>query len=73
MSTLADIEDAIAKLPPVEFRALLQRMKERDADAWDRQIEDDAKSGKLDHLWEQARREIAEGEVVPLDEFLRNG
>ncbi|HEY5891838.1 MAG TPA: hypothetical protein VIT91_01285 [Chthoniobacterales bacterium] len=73
MSTLAEIEEAILKLPPAEFRALLQRMKERDADAWDRQIEEDARSGKLDHLWEEAQREIAEGDVVPLDEFLRNG
>ena len=47
VSTLAEIEAAIAKLPPLEFRAL-ERLKEREADAWDRQIEADAKSGRLD-------------------------
>ena len=40
------------------------------AGAWDRQIEADAASGKLDHLREQAKREIAAGEAVPLDEVL---
>ena len=72
MSTLTEIETAIAKLPTAEFRELLRRLNERDVDEWDRHIEEDAKAGRLDFLWEQAKREIAEGQTVPLDEFLRH-
>lgn len=69
MSTLAEIEAAIAKLPEQEFRELLRRMKERDAAAWDRQIEEDAKSGKLDFLLEELDQDIAAGRTKPLDEI----
>jgi hypothetical protein len=51
VSTLAEIEAAIAKLPPPEFRELLHKLNERDAEEWDRQIEADARGGKLDRLY----------------------
>ena len=51
MSTLAEIEEAIAKLPPSEFRELLRRLNKRESEAWDRQIEEDAQSGKLEALY----------------------
>jgi hypothetical protein len=72
MSTLVEIEETIAKLPRREFQELVRWIRDRDADEWDRQIEEDSKSGKLDRLWKVAKQEIAEGKAIPLDEFLRN-
>ena len=72
MSTIQEIEAAIAKLPPGEFRELMRRLEEQREAAWDRQMQEDAKSGMLDKLWQQAEREIEAGETVSLDEFLRH-
>ncbi len=38
----------------------------RNADAWDRQIEQDAKAGRLDPLAEQALRDHAEGRTTEI-------
>ena len=70
VSTLAEIEAAIAKLPPPEFRELLHKLNERDASAWDRQIEDDARSGKLDRLYSRLMEEEGSHPKVPLTEVL---
>ncbi len=70
MSTLAEIEEAIAKLPPEEFGVLLHRLRERDAAAWDRQIEEDAANGRLENLYAKLTGEDGEHAKVPLDEVL---
>lgn len=72
MSTVQEIEVAIEGLPRREFLDLVDRLRGRHADEWDRQIEEDALAGRLDSLWEEARREIAEGKTRPLDEILDN-
>jgi hypothetical protein len=33
-------------------------------------MEADAKAGRLDFLWDEAKREVAEGKTRPLDELL---
>ena len=70
MSTLAEIEAAIAKLPPPEFPELLHKLNERDAAEWDRQIEDDAQSGKLDRLSSRLMEEGGGQPKVALDVVL---
>jgi hypothetical protein len=50
MSTLAEIEAAIEKLPPGKFRKLRQWIAERDWREWDAQIERDVAAGKFDEL-----------------------
>jgi hypothetical protein len=40
---------------------------EPDCDEWDRQIEEDAKAGRLDALAERARAHCREGNVTDLD------
>lgn len=65
-----EIEEAIAKLPKKEFRVLLARLKARDAEAWDRQIEADAESGRLDALYARLAGEEDASSKVPLDEVL---
>jgi hypothetical protein len=72
MSSVAEIEMAIAKLPPGEF-ALLERWFDAERNRkWDRQIEEDAQSGKLRHLYERLQFENQGQSTVPLDEFLDN-
>jgi hypothetical protein len=73
MSTVAEIIEAVKQLSEQEKGALLEQLAEvAFDDEWDRQIEADAKAGKLDFLWEEAQREIAHGTTRPLDEILRD-
>lgn len=70
MSTVTEIESAIQRLPRDEFWRLTDKLIALRDEKWDRQIEQDAKSGKLDTLWEAAKADIAAGRVKPLDELL---
>ena len=66
MSTVSEIIDAFKKLPEREKSEFLQRLAEVDFDdAWDRQIEADAKAGKLDRLAEEALEEFRAGKTRP--------
>jgi hypothetical protein len=70
MSTVQEIEAAIEKLPNAEFLALIDRLRERHADLWDRQIEDDAKAGCLDFLVREAQTDLQQEKTKPPDEIL---
>jgi hypothetical protein len=39
---------------------------------WDKQMDEDITSGRLDPLWEKAKADIAAGRVKPLDEVLND-
>ena len=54
MTTIDDIEKAVAKLPPKELAAFRAWFEAFDAQRFDEAIERDAKSGKLDRLAEDA-------------------
>ena len=43
--------------------ALADRVAAKQADLWDKQIDSDSKSGKLDFLFEEAEAEDAKGEL----------
>jgi hypothetical protein len=73
VSTLAEIEEAVAKLPSEQFSELLRKMQERDAETWDREMEEDAKSGRLDALHARLEQENVGEPEVPLDDFLDQG
>lgn len=66
MSTLAEIEDAIEKLPNEQLFQLTDWISERFSDAWDRQIEQDIVAGKLDGLAAEAIAEHRAGQSLPL-------
>ncbi len=70
MSTIAEIQTEITKLSQPERRELADWLAEIEADAWDAQIEEDIKAGRLDHLIAQAEADIAAGRTKPLDEVL---
>ncbi|HLA75635.1 MAG TPA: hypothetical protein VJM76_06960 [Gammaproteobacteria bacterium] len=54
MSKVENIERDIVDLSPTELAAFRNWFREFDATAWDRQIEEDALSGKLDTLADAA-------------------
>jgi hypothetical protein len=71
MSTVSEIIEAVKKLPERDKSEFLERLTEVDFDdAWDRQIEADAKAGRLDHRWKEATEDIKAGRTKPLDEVL---
>jgi hypothetical protein len=72
MSTVAEIEEALQRLPAEDARAVAQWLQEYLDRRWDEQIERDAESGALDKLWARAESDIAAGRVKPLNEILDN-
>lgn len=72
MKSLQEIETAIAQLPKAEAHQLLNWLQDYLEDEWDRQIEADAKSGRLDKLSRRAEADIAANQVKPLDELLHD-
>ncbi|HEV8659315.1 MAG TPA: hypothetical protein VGS96_11895 [Thermoanaerobaculia bacterium] len=54
MTKLETLEEEIKKLSPEELAQLREWLLERDAEEWDREIERDAASGKLDKLFEKS-------------------
>ncbi len=69
--TFSELKSQVAALEPQEQRELKTFLEELEADAWDAQIEADAKAGKLDHLIEKARTEIRAGLSQPINGDLR--
>ena len=70
---MAEIQQAITRLSPAEQRQLARWFEEALEDAWDAQIEEDVKAGRLNDLIAQAEADIAAGRVKPLDEVLGDG
>ena len=66
MTKLEKIEQEIAGLSPGDVAKLAQWFAEYHADLWDRQIEADAKAGRLDKLMENAKAELAAGKARDL-------
>ena len=64
--SVQELETAISKLPPEQLAALGEWFDEYRADEWDRQIEADAKAGRLDALLGEARADVAAGRTRPL-------
>ena len=66
MSTVEEIERAAEQLSPEEFARLAAWVDQRRGDAWDAQIEADAKSGRLDTFIEEALADLREGRTQPM-------
>jgi len=61
----AEILEEIVKLSPEERDEIRRKLDELDDDAWDRQIEADARSGKLDRFIAEAIIEHRAGKSRP--------
>ncbi len=72
MTTLPEIEAAIKKLPEGDVRQLSVWLQQYLDEMWDRQIEADLASAKLDKLIAKAEEDIAANRVRSLDEVIHN-
>ena len=67
MTTLEQIERAIAVLSSEEQADLEKCFSQFRNERWDRQIADDYDAGRLDDLIAEARGEIAAGKTQPFE------
>lgn len=66
MASVQEIERAVTGLPGpqfVEFRLWFEKYCE---DVWDKQFVEDVHAGKLDHLANQALKDVNEGRTTKL-------
>lgn len=73
MSSLHEIEQAIDKLPREDFFRLRERLQKRFDDQWDRQFAEDATTGRLDPIAEQALAEHRTGRSKPFPPDAQQG
>jgi hypothetical protein len=61
MTTVQEIKDAVSDLSPDNLAAFRAWFAEFDAMLWDRQLEMDVASGRLDRLGDEALQDLREG------------
>lgn len=66
MGTVKEIVEAVLKLQPSELAAFRAWFAEFDAELWDHEMEADVAAGRLDHLAEEALRDLREGRCTDL-------
>jgi len=64
--SVQEIEAAIAQLPAQEVDALMAWLEEYQAQMWDKQIEQDLETGRLDDLLSEVDKEYEAGLAEPL-------
>ncbi len=66
MNALEKIKPVIAKMSREELSMFRIWFEEFDAEAWDRQFEEDILAGRLDAMAEEAIRDLEEGRCTEL-------
>jgi len=64
MRSVEEIEAEIAQLNPAEVRQVAKWLAEYEAELWDKQIENDADTGKLDRFIKEAIEEYSQGKTL---------
>ncbi len=64
--TITELEQAVTQLSEQELARFREWFEEYDAQMWDKQIEEDAKSGRLDQLLAKVDEEYNAGLSKPL-------
>ena len=64
--SVKDIESAITQLPENELNELILWLENYSHQVWDKQIEDDVDSGRLDSLLDEVEKEYKAGLSRPL-------
>ncbi|WP_019505854.1 hypothetical protein [Pleurocapsa sp. PCC 7319] len=72
MKTLLEIEKAIKELPAKEARKLADWLNQYLDDAWDKQMQNDLSTGKLDDFIAKVESDIETNRVRDLNEILDN-
>ena len=67
MNTVQKIKSAVSQLSPEQLADFRKWFYEFDAEAWDKQFESDAMSGRLDKLADQAISDFRAGKCEELD------
>jgi hypothetical protein len=66
MSKIDELKAEIESLPSEEFAEIFRWLSEKDWERWDKEIEADSQSGKLDFLVREAREGKAKGTLKDL-------
>lgn len=66
MNKVEAVEIEVQSLSPTELAAFRRWFHEFDAVAWDRQIEEDVRAGKLDRLADEALQALKAGKCIEL-------
>jgi len=61
MRSVKEIEEAVLRLSAAELAAFRAWFADFDAEAWDRQIEDDVRTRRLDALADEALEDLRAG------------
>jgi hypothetical protein len=64
--TITELEQAVTQLSHQDYARFREWFEEFDAQLWDKQIEEDAKAGRLDKLIAEATEEYNAGLSKPL-------
>ncbi|MBV8798766.1 MAG: hypothetical protein JOY77_04550 [Alphaproteobacteria bacterium] len=64
--SVEELEKAVANLPREQLATFCEWFEAFVADEWDRQMEEDAKSGKLDKLFAESEADFRAGRVRDL-------
>lgn len=75
-SRVEQLAEQVKSLPPgerEEFLCWLAEFELGQADAWDEQLARDSQpGGRMRHVLDRARRDIAQGRTQPLDEVIND-
>ena len=63
MSKINELKEVIESLPEDDYAKLRQWFSEKDWKRWDKQIEEDSESGKLDFLTQEALDQKKKGKL----------
>ena len=66
MSSVKEIESAVAQLSSKDLTEFRSWFADFDAAVWDRQFEKDAANGRLDAAGDEALRDLADGRCTDL-------
>jgi hypothetical protein len=66
VSKIDQLKAEIEKLPSEEFTEIFRWLSEKDWERWDKEIEADSQSGRLDFLVREAREEKNKGNLKDL-------
>jgi len=61
-----ELETAVARLPPADLETFARWFEDYLADEWDRRIEEDIRSGRLDEAGKRADVDFEAGRAKPL-------
>ncbi len=66
MITVAEIKDAVEKLPDQEYKTFLEWFEHFEEEKWDKELESHVYAGKLDALGEKALADFKKGKYKRL-------